>query len=150
MHIAHKHSTRLKSPKFKCGPPAVEQRYITTLSFGFTNCKSASLDSDLVNIYLVTSSNEGGITDFNDSIASLASIDFVAATDSNSDCNAASDIVSISTPEKLGVINSILSITASTSVSTLQTFRMSSPKFSSDGARGKAYSRLAYLLFQCL
>jgi len=54
--------------------------------------------------------------DFNDSI------DSIAASDSNSDYNAASDIDPISTSEKLGVTTSILSITASTSVSTLHKF----------------------------
>jgi hypothetical protein len=40
------------------------------------------------------------------------SIDSVAATDSNSDYNAASDIDPISSSEKSGVTTSILSITA--------------------------------------
>jgi len=46
----------------------------------------------------------------------------VAATDFYSDCNAASDIASISTYEKLGVTTSVLSISASTSVSVLKQF----------------------------
>ena len=48
------------------------------------------------------------------------SIDSVVATDSNSDYNAASDIDPISPSEKFGVTTSVLSITASTSVSTLR------------------------------
>jgi len=107
-----KRSAHLKSPKFKCNPPAVEPRYITTLSSGFTGCESASSASDFIDTFLVTSFREGGAPDFNDCIDSVASIDSVAATDPNSDCNAASDIASISTPEKLGVTNSVLSITA--------------------------------------
>ena len=65
---------------------------------------------------MVISSKETGTTYFNDSVVS------VAATDSNSDCNAASDIASISTSEKLGITKSVLSITASTLVSVLKQF----------------------------
>jgi len=49
-------------------------------------------------------------------------IDSFLATDSNSDYNAASDIDPISPSEKFWVITSVLSITASTSVSTLRKF----------------------------
>ena len=71
---------------------------------------------------MVTSSKEGGVTNFYDSIDSVASINYLAATDSNFDCNAASDIASISTSEKLGVTHSVLSITASTSLSVSKQF----------------------------
>jgi len=54
--------------------------------------------------------------DFNDSI------DSVAATYSNSDYNAASDIDAISSSGKFGVTTSVLSITVSTSVFTLHKF----------------------------
>ena len=87
-------SARLQSSQFKCGPPAVEPR-TTILSSGFADCESASSDSDFIAIFLVTSSKEVGVTSF---------IDSVASTYSNSGCNAASEIASFSTSEKLGVI----------------------------------------------
>ena len=65
---------------------------------------------------MVTSPKKGGVIDLN------YSIDSVASTDSNSDCNAASDIASISISEKLGITNSVPSITASTLVSVLKQF----------------------------
>jgi hypothetical protein len=68
-----------------------------------------------------TSSKEGGVMDFNDSI------DSVATTDSNFDCDATSDIDPISSSEKFGVTTSVLSITASTSVSTLHKFPARKP-----------------------
>ena len=64
---------------------------------------------------MLTSSTEGGVTDFNDFI------DYVAVTDSNSDCNAAFDVASISTSEKVGVRNAALQIT--TLVSVLKSFQ---------------------------
>jgi len=108
-----KFSARLQSSQFKCGLPVIEPP-TTTLSSGFTDCESESSDSDLIDTFLVTSSNEGGVKDFIDSF------DSVAATNSNSGCNTASDIAFISTSEKLGVTYSDLSITASTSVSILK------------------------------
>jgi len=39
-------SPRLKSPLFKCGPPAVEPQSITSPSSAFTDGKSASSDSE--------------------------------------------------------------------------------------------------------
>ena len=98
-----KRSARFKSPSFKWGPPAVEPS-----SFSFTNCESHFTDN-----FILTSSKEGGVIDFNDSI------DSVAATDSNSDNNAASIINSISSSEKFELTTLVLSITASTSVFTL-------------------------------
>ena len=97
----------------------VEPLSITWLSSSFTDCESASSVSDFVDTCLVTSSKEGGVTDFNNSIDCLVYI-AVAATDSNSDCNAAPNVASISTSEKSGVTNSVLSITVSTSVSVLK------------------------------
>ena len=58
-----KRHVRLISPEFKCGVLAVEPQSITSHSFGFTDCESASSDSDLTDNYLVTSSKERGITD---------------------------------------------------------------------------------------
>ena len=76
--------TRLKSPPFQCGPPAVEPQYIN-LQSSFTDCESNFTDNPLL-----TSSKEGGDMDFDDSI------DSVVATDSNSNYNIASDIDPIS------------------------------------------------------
>jgi len=55
------------------------------------------------------------------------SIDSVAATDSNSDYNAASDIYLITSSENFGVTTSVISITAPTSVSTLDEFPARKP-----------------------
>jgi len=106
-----KRNARLTSPPFKCGLPAVERQFINSHSSSLTDCESDFTDNSFF-----TSSKEGGVMDFNDSI------DFVVATDSNSDYNAAFDIDRISSSEKFGVTISVLSITASTSVSTLQKF----------------------------
>jgi len=95
-----KRYTRIKSPPFQCGPPVVEPQSITLHSSSFTDCKSNFTD----NLFL-TSSKEGGFTDFNDSI------DSVTATDSNSDYNAASDIDPISSSEISGDTTPVLSIT---------------------------------------
>ena len=73
-----KRYTHLKSPPFQCGPPAVEPQYINSHSSSFTDC-----ESDFTDDSFFTSSKEGGVMDFNDSI------DSVAATDSNSDYNTA-------------------------------------------------------------
>ena len=59
--------------------------------------------------------------DFNDSI------DSVVATESNSDYNATSSIDPISSFEKSGVTTSVLSITASTLVSTLRKYSARKP-----------------------
>jgi len=101
-----KRSGRIKSPPFKCGPSAVEPQYINSYSSSFTD-----RESDFTDNFFLTSSKEGGVMEFNDSI------DSVAATDSNSDYNTASD--NDPTSEKPGVTASVLSITASTSVFTL-------------------------------
>jgi hypothetical protein len=84
---------------------------MNSYSSPFTDC-----ESDFTDNFFLTSSKEEGVLEFNDSI------DSVAATDSDSNSNAASDIDPISFSEKFGVTTSILSITASTSVSTLQKF----------------------------
>ena len=78
-------STRIKFPKFKCGPAAVEPQYITSNSSSFTDC-----ESDFTDIFFLTFSKEGGAVDCNDSI------DSVTATYSNLAYNAASDIDPIS------------------------------------------------------
>ena len=91
--------------------PAVEPQNVNSHSSSFTDCKTDFTD----NLFL-TSSKEGGVMDFNDSIGS------VVATDSNSDYNAASYINPFSSFEKSGVTTSILSITGSTSVSTSRNF----------------------------
>ena len=65
---------------------------------------------------MVTSSKEVGVTDFNESI------DHVAASNSNSDCIAASVIASISPSEKIGVEIAALPTTNSTSESILKQF----------------------------
>jgi len=88
--------------------PAVEPQNVNSHSSSFTDCKTDFTD----NLFL-TSSKEGGVMDFNDSV------DSVAATDSNSNYIATSDVDAISSSEEFGVTTSILSITASTSVSTL-------------------------------
>ena len=88
------------------GPPAEEPS-----SSSFTDCESGFTDNSFF-----TSFKQGGVMDFNDSI------DFVVATDSNSDYNAAPDSDPISSSEKSGVTTSVLSITATTSVSTLRKF----------------------------
>jgi len=68
--------------------------------------------------------------DFNDST------DTVAATDSNSDYNAASDVDTISSSEKFGVTISVLSITAPPAVSTLHKFPARKPfKYSIQNSR---------------
>ena len=98
------------SSQFKCDPPAVESRSINLFSSGFTDCESASSDSDFIDTFFVTFFIEGEVTDFN------YSIDSVAATYSNSNCNAATDIASISTSLKVGVTNAALPRTTSTSI----------------------------------
>ena len=137
-------SARLRRPTFKCSPPAVEPRPIPSPSSSFTD-----YESDFSINFLLTFSKKEGVIDFNDSINSIT------ATDSNSDYIAASNIDPISSSEKFGVTNSVLSITASTSVSTLhvfckKTFQMFYSKFSSDSTQGNSYSFLAYTLFQSL
>ena len=97
-------STRLKSPPFICGPPAVEPQYINSPSSSFTDC-----ESDFTDDSFLTSSKERGVMDFN------YSIDAVVATDSNSDYNAASDIDPISSSEKSGVTTPVLSYRLSAS-----------------------------------
>ena len=92
----------------------VEPRSSTSPSSSFTGRVSVSSDSDFIETFLVTSSKEDGVADFNDSINSVVAI--------NSDYNAASDINPISTSEKLEVTSSILSIAASTSVSVFKQF----------------------------
>ena len=87
-----KRSACIRLPTFKCGPPAVEPQSIPSPSASFTDC-----ESDFSDNFLITSSKEGGVPDFNDSINS------VAATDSNFDYNAASDIDHISSSEKFRV-----------------------------------------------
>jgi len=111
-----KRSACIKSPPFKCVPSAVEPQYFNSHSSSFTDCESNFTD----NLFL-TSCKEGGVIDFNDSI------DSVAATDSNSDYNAASDVDTIHFYEKFGVTTSVLSITASTSVSALHKFPARKP-----------------------
>ena len=111
-----KRSERIQSPPFKYGPPAVEPQYINSNSSSFTDC-----ESDFNDYFFLTSSEEGGVTDFNDSINS------VAATDSYSDYNVASDIDPISSSKTFGVTTSVLSITASTSVSTSRKFPARKP-----------------------
>ena len=96
--------------------PAVDQQYINSHSSSFADC-----ESDFTDNCFLTSSKERGVIDFNDSI------DSVSATDSNSDYNAAFNIDHISFSEKFGVTTSVLSITASTSISTLQTFPARKP-----------------------
>jgi hypothetical protein len=71
-----KRSARSKPPQFKCGPPAVEPPSSSLTDY----------ESDFTDNFFLTSSKLGGVIDYNDSI------DSVAATDSNSDYNAASDI----------------------------------------------------------
>ena len=71
LHLHGKRNARLKSPPFKCVPPAVEPQYIFQHSSSFTDCESDFTDNSFL-----TSSEEGGVTDFNDSI------DFVVVTDS--------------------------------------------------------------------
>ena len=97
-----------RPPTFICGTPAVEPRSITSPSTSFTYC-----EFDFTDNFAFTSSKEGGVIDFNDFIDSLASIDSVTATDSNSGYNPASDIDRISSSEKFGVTTSVLSITVS-------------------------------------
>jgi len=116
VRIVVKRSARFKSPQFKCGPPAVEPRYIASPSSSSTAC-----ESDFTDNFFLTSSKEGGVIDFNDSI------DSVVATDSTSDYNAESNIDPISFSKKFGVKTSILSITVSTLVSTLHTFLARKP-----------------------
>jgi len=61
-HAYHrKRSARLNLFKFKCGLPAVEPRFITSPYSGFTDCESASSDSDLIVNFLLTLSKEGGL-----------------------------------------------------------------------------------------
>jgi hypothetical protein len=113
----------------------LETQYINQHSSSFTDCKSDSLASiasvaatnsscekvGVTSSTLPITSKEGGVMDFNDSI------DSVVATDSNSDYTAASDIDPISSPEKSGITTSVLSITASTSVSTSRKFPARQP-----------------------
>jgi len=72
-------SARLNFPQLECGPPTVEPRSITLLSSSLTDCE-----------------------------CSLASIDFIAATNSN--C------------KKVGVTSSAIPIRDSTSVSVVKSF----------------------------
>ena len=92
-----KRYARLKSSPFPCGPPAVEPQYINSPSSAFTYGKFASSDSE--NLFLL--------------------LEF---PDSNSDCDADSDIDSISNPEKVGVMKSNLALSASTSLSVCKKF----------------------------
>ena len=77
-------------------------------SSSFTDC-----GSDFTDNFFLNSSQEAGVIDFN------GSIDSFAATNSNSDYNAASNIDPISSSKKFGVATSIFSRTVSTSVFTL-------------------------------
>jgi hypothetical protein len=88
-----KRNARLNSPPFQCGPPAVEPQFINSHSSFLTDC-----ESDLTDNSFITSSKEGGVTDFNDSIDT------------------------VSNPEKLGVMTSTIVLSASTSVSTVHKF----------------------------
>jgi len=74
-----KRYARIKSPPFKCAPPAVEPRYIYSPSSVFTDGKFASSDSE--NSFLL--------------------LEF---PDLNSDSDGDSDIDSVSNPEKVGVM----------------------------------------------
>ena len=141
----HKCSARLQSAKLKCGPLAVEPQSFTFSSSSFTDCESASSDSDLTYNFLLISSNEGGVTDLNDSIDSVTTTcnkspsslrsdskkfsnvifnPFVLNEfpDYNSDSDVDSDINFISTPEKVVVTISTLVISASTFVSFCERF----------------------------
>ena len=92
-----KRYTHLKSFPLKCGPPAVEPQSINSPSSSFTDGKLESSDSE--NQFLL--------------------LEFLY---SNSDCDADSDIDSVSNPEKVGVMKSTLAISASTSVSVRKRF----------------------------
>jgi len=97
-----KRSGRLQSPQFKCGPPAVEPRSTTSPSSGFTNCESASSDSETATC--------------NKSLSN-----------SNFDCEADFDIHSISYSQKVGVIYLASPIKASTAASNLNKFPAKKP-----------------------
>ena len=118
-------------------PSGRQPRSITSSSSGFNDCESASSDNDLIDTFLVISSTEGGVTDLNDSIDSVTAtyntfpsshqsdskqslniitnpLSLLAFPDSNFDCDADSDIDSISNSEKVGVTYLALPIKTST------------------------------------